>query len=197
MRSSFHVVFFKWVTLVVFSANALTADDPLSKSTKNNANVDEINVNFQPIRSRDYANFPTGWSAGTLYRLGLIRTPADYAQVFQPAAVAGNQQPYAPPAELYEREMIVVIGRVARATRNPDQTLKIEKVIQKGKTLDVFFSFKDGPKSATYSVKATAAVRIPKQVITQLRFFEATEIVGELKIAEGEWLQPAPESTEE
>lgn len=149
-------------------------------------------LEFQPILSRDYANFPVNWSAKERYRLGLIRTPEQYDQVFQPAAVAGNTKPYSPTRELFEREMIVVVGRVTRAPRDIDKALEIKQIVVHDKTLVVTFTFRPGPQSAKSSAKVTGVARFAKQDIDRVVFMEDNEEVGELRIAEGQWLIPEP-----
>ena len=170
-----------------------TADD---SSSALDANQSEA-IEFKSLYGSEFASFPVNWAAESTYRFALIRKPDEFEQVFQPAAVAGNKKPYAPPAELYEQEMIVLVGRVTPAPSNLDKSLQIESILAKDKTLEVRFSFRPGPKSASYTVKVTGMARLPQRDVTRVVFFEGEKQVGELKIEDGEWLLPAPPNSED
>lgn len=154
-------------------------------------------IEFHRIKMDDYANFPVNWSAKGTYRLGLIRSADEYSQVFQPAAVAGNRKPFAPNAEFYDKEMVLIVGRVTPAPGDIEQALVIEQVIAKGKTLEVIFRFRPGPASANYSVKAMSTVRIPVRDIERVIFREGETKIDELKIDQGQWLMPVPAAAAE
>lgn len=153
-------------------------------------------IKFRPILSSQYANFPANWSANRVYRLGLLRSAQEYDQVFHAAAVAGNRLPYAPDPKIYENEMILVISRVTTARGNLDRAIEIDRIVAKGKTLEVTFAFREGPKNASYSVKVTGAARIPKQEVERVVFFEGKKPVGELQMDQGQWLVPEAEVEE-
>lgn len=153
-------------------------------------------IKFRPILSSQYANFPVNWSANRVYRLGLLRSAREYDQVFHAAAVAGNRQPYAPDSKIYENEMILVISRVTTARGNLDKAIEIDRIVAKGKTLEVSFTFREGPKNASYSVKVTGAARLPKQEVERVVFFEGKKPVGELQVDKGQWLVPEAEVEE-
>ncbi len=135
----------------------------LQEADRGNGSDQGKPVKFRPILSSQYANFPVNWPANHLYRLGLVRSAQEYDQVFNAAAVAGNRTPYAPDPKIYENEMIIVVSRVTGAGGDLDRALAIERIVAKGKTLEVTFKFREGPKNASYSVKVTGAARIPKQ----------------------------------
>jgi hypothetical protein len=146
-------------------------------------------LEFRRVKSNAYANFPVNWS-DKIYRFGLIRSVDEYDQVFQPAAFGGNKKPYAPDADLYEKEMLLIVGRVTRAPADIDQALVIEEVVVKDKTLEVTFRFQEGPASSTYSVKAMSVVRVPRREVDRVIFFDHETKVDELKVDQGQWLIP-------
>ncbi len=170
-------------------------------------------LQIKPILNSEYANFPMNWAEGHVYRFGLLRSAQEYDQVFQPAAVAGDRRAHAPDPKIYEKEMIVTISRIMKAPANLDAALQINSIhLQAGDRdgLYVYFSFQDGPESATHTVKATASVRIPRHDVTKVIFVESskgtyrhvgpefegnrgTGAAGELNVEQGQWLSPAAE----
>jgi len=148
-------------------------------------------LEFRRIRADDYANFPVNWSSERPYRVGLIRSLEDYEKVFNAAAVGGNRRPYGPEAELFEQEMLIVVGRVIPAPANLDRAMVIERVVAKGQTLEVTFRSVPGPDTATYTVKAMATVRVPRRDVERVVFWEGDKKVEELDVATGQWLLPA------
>jgi hypothetical protein len=188
------------ITLLLSSAWGIEMPRPSieNQDVTNNTNGEAVTqetrekLEFRRVNSNAYANFPVNWQ-GKPYRVGLIRSVDEYDQVFQPAAFGGNKKPYAPDADLYEKEMLLIVGRVTRAPADIDQAVVIEEVVVRDKTLEVTFRFQEGPVSSTYSVKAMSVVRVPRQEVDRVIFFNNETKVDELKVDQGQWLIPAPE----
>ncbi len=163
-------------------SSCVWAQQTLEQDASGNSAAAPMPIKFKPILSGDYDNFPVNWPAEQVYRFSLMRSAAEYDQVFQAAAVGGAQKPYAPDPKIYEKEMIVSVSRVTPAPADLDKALRIDKIVAKGKTLEVYFTFRAGPKSASYTAKVTGAARIPKRELQKVIFFEGQKKVGEIKV---------------
>jgi hypothetical protein len=149
-------------------------------------------VAYQRMGGGDYQNFLKNWDEKkhpVLY--ALIRTPAQYDTLFHPAPVMRDKRPFAPGAEMYAKEQILVVARVMVAPENMDQVFEAERVTEKGQGLALYYRFREPKTNATFSVKNYLALRIPRYEYQKVTFFENGKRVGELKTAEGQWSVPA------
>lgn len=155
------------------------------------ARTEEKPVSYEEIAANTYQNFIKNWDDKKHPVLvALIRTPAQYAALFHPAAVMGNKRPFAPEPELYAKERILVVARVTTASEDTDKVFHVERVIQKGQELSVYYGFIEPKSNATYSVKSYLALRIPKRPCKKVVFFENGKEVGRLNTAQGQWSVP-------
>jgi hypothetical protein len=152
----------------------------------------ERTVAHKRIGAGDYQNFLTNWDDKQLPVLyALIQTPVQYAALFHPAAVMGNKRPFAPKADRFDKEQILVVARVTLAPKNPDKVFEVERVVEKGPALEVHYHFRNPDSGATFSVKSHLAIWIPKHNYATVAFLENGKQVGLLKVTEGQWSVPA------
>jgi hypothetical protein len=136
-------------------------------------------VTYKRIGIKDYQNFLKNWDEkkhAVLY--ALIQTPAQYDALFSPAPVMGAKRPFAPEAELYTKEQILVVGRVMVAPKNLDQAFEIERVTERDEELALHYRFNEPKTAATYSVKNYLAIRIPRHDYKKVIFFENGNRLG-------------------
>jgi hypothetical protein len=162
---------------------------------------EERSVAYQRMGIGDYQNFLKNWDEKrhpVLY--ALIRTPAQYDALFHPAPVMRDKRPFAPGADIYAREQILVVARVMVASENMNQAFEAERVTEKGRELALHYRFHEPETNATFSVKNHMALRIPRREYQKVTFFENGKRIGELKTAEGQWsvpsLGPEPNQTD-
>jgi len=171
--------------LVFTTSNA--ADNMDSKQT-------ERDVTYKRMSVGDYQNFLKNWDDKkhvVLY--ALIQTSARYDALFHPAPVMGARRPFAPDAEVYAKEQILVVARVMVAPENMDKVFEVERITEKGQELALYYHFNEPKTKATFSVKNYLAVRIPKRDYKKVIFVENGKQIGELDITKGQ--RSVPEMT--
>lgn len=161
----------------------------------------ERTVTYKRMAVGDYQNFLKNWDEkqqAVLY--ALIQTPTQYDALFQPAAAMGSKLPFAPAAELYAKEQILVVARVMAAPEDINKVFEVERVAEKDQELALYYRFNESTAGASFSIKSCLAVRIPRRHYKKVIFMENGKPVGELNTAAGEWSVPAmtaePNSTE-
>jgi len=154
---------------------------------------DEPQVSYKRIGMEDYQNFLVNWGNQhdpVLY--ALVQTPAQYGALFHAAGVMNPKRPYAPPDTLFDKEQILVVGRVIVATESRTKVFEVERLTPNGPTLELHYQFNPPrPDAGTSQEKNFLALRIPKQNFKTVRFFENDQKVGELKLDSGQWSVPA------
>jgi hypothetical protein len=184
-------------SLVVLAVMAMALVSPmLCTTTSAGAKPEEQAVAYRRIGAGDYQSFLINWDEKRYPVLcALIQTPAQYDALFHPAAVMGDKRPFAPGAEIYTKEQILMVGRVMAAPENMDKVFEVERVVEKGRELALYYRFLETGTNATFTVKNYLALLIPKHEYRKVIFFENGKRVGELKTAQGEWSVPvmAPE----
>lgn len=157
-----------------------------------NTKPKERAVTYRRMGIVDYQNFLKNWDGkkhAVLY--ALIQTPAQYDALFHPAPVMGAKHPFAPEAELYTKEQILLVARVMVAPENMDRVFDVERVTERDQQLALHYRFNEPKTNATFSVKNYLSVRIPRHDYKKVIFFENGKQVGELNTAEGQWSVPA------
>lgn len=169
---------------------------PIARAADNMGTMpEERAVTYKRMGIGDYQNFLKNWDEkkqAVLY--ALIQTPAQYDALFHPAPLMGAKRPFAPEAEVYTNEQILVVARVIVAPENMDKVFEVERVTERGQELALHYRFNEPKTNATFSVKNYLAVRIPRRDYKKVTFFENTKPMGELKPAEGQWSVPAMSS---
>lgn len=144
------------------------------------------------IAADAYRNFVGNWdNAAQPVFMALIRTPAEYEAVFHPAAVPGAAKPFGPPPELFDREMILVVARVVDAPAADETVLEPVEVTAEGDAIELRYRFTPPRPGASFTIKETLVLRIPRRDVTTVRFVENDEQVGGLTPAAGTWSLPA------
>lgn len=148
----------------------------------------ERTVSYQRIGVGDYQN-RIGWNDA----YALIQTPAQYDALFYPTAVMHSKRPFAPDAELYRNEQILVVAREMTAPKDHqlDKVFEVERIAARDGELAFHYRFNEPTEIDTFSVANYLAVRIPKYNYKKVIFFENGKQVGELKLSEGQWSVPA------
>lgn len=150
-------------------------------------------VEFTVIPAGDYANFPVNWdTSATPVFHGLIRTPEHYAAVFHPAPVMRSARPFAPPPELFADGMLLFVVRVIPAPGAGETPLAAESVVADGDEVVLRYRFVEPAAEATFTVKQSLVVRLPRRPVARVRFIENGEPVGDLRPADGGWAVPPP-----
>lgn len=150
-------------------------------------------VKYQRMGLNEYQNFALGWNTATQpQRFALIRSAAEYDQLFQPAAVNGSRGPFAPAEKSYQKEQILLVARQMPAPKRLDAVFEIESLEEQGETLILKYRYK-APAAASYEVRNYVALRLPAKTYARVVFIENGKEAGELNLADGEWVKPAPD----
>lgn len=148
-------------------------------------------VKYTTVGVGDYQNFIKNWDekkSAALY--ALIQTPAQYTTLFHPAPLMGVKRPFAPETALYDKEQILLLARVMAAPDDMSRVFEVERVIERGRQLELHYRFNEPRTPATFSVKNYLALRIPKRDYARVIFVENGKQVGELNTAKGQWSVP-------
>lgn len=150
-------------------------------------------VKYQRIGLNEYQNFLIGWNTSAQpQRFALIRSAAEYDQLFQPAAVNGSRGPFAPAEKSYQKEQILLVARQMPAPDKLDAVFEVESLEEQGSTLVLKYRYK-APAAASYEVRNYLALRLPAKAYDRVVLFENGKEAGELKPGQGEWVKPAPD----
>lgn len=151
-------------------------------------------VKHTRIGLNEYQNFLVGWDvAAQPQRFALIRSAAEYEQLFQPAAVNGSRGPFAPPEKAYATEQILLVARQMPAPQKLESVFEVESLEEQGDQLTLKYRYRE-PGAASYEVRNYLALRIPAKKYAKVVFIENGKEAGELNLADGQWAKPAPES---
>lgn len=151
-------------------------------------------VEYARIGGGDYQNFVGNWDDGKYPLLyALIQSSDRYGKVFHSAAVMGATKPYAPDPAMFAKEMILVAARVMQAPKSEDadKCFEVERVVQTGQDLAVYYRFKEDVEKASHSIKNCLILRLPKRDYKNVFLFENGKQVGVLHPAQGQWSVPA------
>lgn len=150
-------------------------------------------VKHTRIGLNDYQNFLVGWDMSEqLQRFALIRSAAEYDQLFQPAAVSGSRVPFAPPEKLYAKEQILLVARTMPAPARPGTVFEVESLEEQGDQLTLKYRYRE-PRAASSQARLFLALRIPAKKYAKVIFIENGQEAGSLDLADGQWVKPAPD----
>lgn len=188
----------------LLAAASLLLTDPLSfhaiakEPNPAKTNASEIpqteDVPFGRIPMDQYLNFLKNWDDAkhpTLF--ALVRNPKEYDLLFGAAPVIGARKEFAPPKDLYNREQLLIIGRVIPATNEPDKVLIAERLLAEGKQLIVRYKFQPPAQPASFQQKNWLTILLPKREFESILFVENNKEIGALKLNEGQWAIPTPD----
>ncbi|MFN5467509.1 MAG: hypothetical protein ACK5ZC_03030 [Pirellulaceae bacterium] len=154
---------------------------------------DEIQVPFQRIEMETYQNFLKNWDdAKNPILVALVESPEQYENLFGAAAFQGNRKPFAPPHDLFQKECILVVGRVIPASGDRSKIMQVKSLMQRDNTLELSFSFQPPKDPASSQEKHWLQLRIPKGSFDLVRFLENDKPVAELHRKQGQWASPIP-----
>ena len=137
---------------------------------------------FRVIERGEYANFVKNWDDKQVpLRAALIQSRAHYDAYFAPAAVMGRQAPYAPDPAVFDTDNILLVSRVVVAPLGKT-VFEAERVVEKNSTLEFHYRFTAPRSNASFTVKESLSVRIPKGTYTRVKFIENGETASELSV---------------
>jgi hypothetical protein len=152
----------------------------------------ESKVTYKVVRMDAYQNFLKNWDEekqAVLY--ALIRTPAQYGALFNPAAVMGAHRPYAPEAKSFEKEQLLVVSRVVLSSGKREKIFEVERLVEKDHALVCSYRFTEPKNNSTSYEKNWLSLQIPQHDYAKVIFIENGKQVGELDTAKGQWAVPA------
>lgn len=150
-------------------------------------------VKHARIGLNDYQNFLVGWDASEQpQRFALIRSAAEYDQLFQPAAVNGSRGPFAPPEKTYAKEQILLVARTMPAPARLGTVFEVESLEEQGDQLTLKYRYRE-PRAASSQARLFLALRIPAKKYAKVIFIENGQEAGSLDLAGGQWVKPAPD----
>lgn len=175
-------------SLLVFGC----ANPQVRSETPNAVNqADGKEIKYSRIATGEYQSFVGNWDEQkdpVLY--AVLQSPEQFAAVLHPAPTNPQKKPFAPPAELFQKEQILLVSRVMPAPENLDKVFEVQRVIANGQELSLHYQFQAPGKGASYTVKNFLAVRVPKGDYTRVSFIENGKKIGELRPTEGVWSVP-------
>jgi len=175
-----------------FHPTFATEPNPIKTTCTESAQSEDIP--FGRIPMDRYSNFLKNWDdAKHPTLLALVRTPKEYDLLFGAAPVIGNRKEFAPPNDLYNREQLLIIGRVIPASNEPDKVLVVERLLAEGKQLVVQYKFQPPTQPASFQQKIWLTILLPKRDFDSILFVENKKEIGALKLNEGQWAIPTPE----
>lgn len=150
-------------------------------------------VKYQRIGLNEYQNFLIGWDTSVQpQRFALIRSAAEYGELFQPAAVNGSRGPFAPAEKSYQQEQILLVARQMPAPENLDSVFEIESLEEQGEQLTLKYRYRE-PGAASYEVRTYLGLRIPAKRYARVVLIENGKQAGELDLSAGQWVAPPPD----
>ena len=168
------------------------ANPQVRSETSNAANQTEgQEVKFSRIGTGDYQSFVGNWDDQkdpALY--AVLQSPEQFAEIFHPAPTNPPKKPFAPPAELFQKEQILLVSRVMPAPEDLDKAFEVQRVTANGQELTLSYKLQPPSKGASYTVKNYLAVRVPKGNYARIVFIENGKKIGELRPTEGVWSVP-------
>jgi hypothetical protein len=175
---------------------ALALASPVSMAVERNSQQGAQAVTYKRIGTGDYQNFLANWDEKKHPVLfALIQNPAQYAALFHPAPVMGGKRPFAPAADIYQTEQILVVARVMLAPESMEKSFEVEQITENGQELTFTYRFLEAQSKATYSVKNFLAVSIPGKKYKKINIVENGNRIGVLDMDKGQWSVPAVAET--
>jgi hypothetical protein len=183
---------FLFILAAAVAVVSVLAGTPSFSGGKAWAQAKERAVQYTRIGANEYQNFVVNWDEKKVPVLcALLRTPAQYGALFHAAPVMGGERPFAPPPNLFETEQILVVARVMAASEDMDKVFEVERVAENGTELILSYRFNEPKTPASYTVKNSLCLRIPKRDYTKVSFYENGKLAGKLNTAAGQWSVPA------
>lgn len=174
--------------VVVFLAVPLLwADDVVEQQAEGKA------VQHRTVGAEDFQSFIKNWDdkkQPVLY--ALIQTPAQWNAIFHPAPIMGENRPFGPDENLFEKDQLLVIARVMFPpdTDNGNKVFRVDKVSANGKELVLRYRYEEPKTSKSYTVKNYVGVWISKRTYQKVLFIENGKRNGVLDISKRQWSIP-------
>lgn len=178
-----------WTLILTLAVQVFTAQTVPSALGEEDG--ERKKLKYQIIPQDAYQNFLVNWETSEQKVLcGVISSSEQYDTLFHAAAIMGGKKPYAPPQETYDKEQIVVIGRILDSPPPGAKVFQVDEVTENDGELIIKYRFKDPMSKASFSAKSWLALKIPKSDLKSATFIENGEVVGELDLQDGKFSLP-------
>jgi hypothetical protein len=147
-------------------------------------------VQYRIVGPGDFQSFIKNWDdkkQPVLY--ALIQTPAQWNSIFHPAPVMGKNRPFGPDEKEFEKDQLLVIGRVMFPPAT-DKVFQVEKVSATAGELVLSYGFDEPKTPQSYNIKYYLGVWVPKHAYNKVIFIENGKHIGALDVSKGQWSVP-------
>ena len=145
-------------------------------------------VAYQALDPAAFQSFVGNWTPDSAPLCAVIDAAARWDAVMHPAAVMGGAKQFAPPAETWASQDVLLIARVIPGgAKGP--AFEPVSVAAAGGSVEVDYKF-TAPPASSYTIKSYMALEVPKPVPATVVFKENGRTVCALKPGDGAWLSP-------
>lgn len=156
-------------SLLAVVALAVFAAAPARSWAADEERGEDVPYRIVPIEA--YAVFVNNWENDGQPFCAVVRSLDDWDKVFSPAMSMGEQRPVRPDAALFDDESLLVVARVAPAAEGAVPVLSVVSLERVKNGCVLAYRFVE-PAPASYSVKHTLILAIPKGESGPFRFVE-------------------------
>jgi hypothetical protein len=122
-----------------------------------------------------FQSFIANWTPATQPLCAVLQSQADWDKVMHPAPVMGGNKPFAPPAEFWARNAVLLIARVV-GSGDMAKVFTLQGVRSTADAIEVGYAFAS-PPPASAQVKWWLGVRVAKPLPATARFVENGHVV--------------------
>ena len=144
-------------------------------------------IAYCTLNPSDYQNFVKNWDdtkQPVLY--AVVRSIDQWNGIFHPAPVMGGNRRFAPDADMFATNEILIVARVMPATESAD-TFRVEQVSTNAAGLVLNYRYTPTPNAVSYTVKNYLGVIVPTFGHSTVAFVENGKQIGTLDAAKGRW----------
>jgi hypothetical protein len=146
---------------------------------------------FNVLNPGDYQSFAGNWTPDTAPLCAAMGSADQWDHVLHPAATMGSHKPFAPPADFWNRHVVLLLARIVDAG-DLSKVFQVDDVLRRKDTIDVTLRFKPTPPASS-RMKAYIAVAVDKPIPARVRFIQDGSIVCVLDTAAGTWIASPPQ----
>ncbi len=133
-----------------------------------------------------YQSYVANWTPDTKPFCAILRSSADWSAVIRPAAVMGSAKPFAPPADTWTTNAVLVVARTAYASQGDAAALIVAGVRETQGAIEVETRFSPPPPSS-YASKQAVALAFRKPLPENIVVRENGAVVCTLRPGQGRW----------
>jgi hypothetical protein len=116
----------------------------------------------------EFQSFVRNWEPPSRPLCAALQSAADWDAVMAPAAVMGASKPFAPPADLWTRNAVLLLARVVDAG-DTTKIFELGSVRRAGDRLDIGYTFTPPPKASS-TMKWWLGITVAKPLPPTIRF---------------------------